>query len=64
MIGKVGHAIWWYSEDKHREIAEGEVMGMDAADVEKLIREAGFVDCQETGFVYGLNRMWVARRPA
>lgn len=64
LIGKVGHAIWWYSEDKHREIAEGEVMGMDAADVEKLIREAGFVDCQETGFVYGLNRMWVARRPA
>ena len=31
LIGDVGHAIWWYSEDKHRDIAEGEVMGIDSA---------------------------------
>ncbi|MCR6636424.1 class I SAM-dependent methyltransferase [Devosia sp.] len=63
LIGKIGHAIWWYSEDKHRDIAEGEVMGMDADEIERLIAQSGFTDCVETGFVYGLNRMWIARRP-
>ncbi|SFD35037.1 class I SAM-dependent methyltransferase [Devosia psychrophila] len=63
IIGTVGHAIWWYSEDKHRDIADGEVMGMRPSDVDSLIENAGFVDIDVTKFVYGLNRMWLARRP-
>ena len=63
LIGNIGHALWWYSEDKHRKAQEGELMGMDAAFVERLIREAGFVDLATRGFVYGLNTLYTARRP-
>lgn len=63
VIGIVGHAIWWYSEDKHRDIAPGEVMGMDPRDVRGLLEQAGFVGIGETGFVYGLNRMTIGSRP-
>jgi SAM-dependent methyltransferase len=62
LIGTVGHAIWWYSEDKHREIHEGELMGMDTRDVTVLIREAGFSNIRVTGFVYSLNSLYTARR--
>ncbi len=64
LIGDVGHAIWWYSEDKHRDVADGEVMGIDPRDVEQLMREAGLVDIQRTGFVYGLNHCFVGIKPA
>jgi SAM-dependent methyltransferase len=33
LIGKVGHALWWYSEDKHRDVDEHEEMGMSPASV-------------------------------
>lgn len=62
LVGDVGHAIWWYSEDKHRQVADGEVMGMDPADVERLLREAGFAHLCHTRFVYGLNHMFIATR--
>lgn len=63
LIGVVGHALWWYSEDKHREEQEGEVMGMDPTVVETLVREAGFTSLERRGFVYGLNTLYLARRP-
>lgn len=62
LIGKVGHAIWWYSEDKHRDIHEDEVMGMDSSDVIELIRGAGFAQVRHRRFVYGLNSIYVATR--
>ena len=62
IIGIVGHAIWWYSEDKHRDIAEGEVMGMDSHHVQTLLARSGFSSIRETGFVYGLNRMTIGHR--
>jgi SAM-dependent methyltransferase len=64
LIGDVGHAIWWYSEDKHREVAKGEVMGMDVRDVENAMRVAGFAHIEQTSFVYGLNHLFTAQRPA
>lgn len=63
LVGGVGHALWWYSEDKHREEQEGEVMGMDPAAVMSLVREAGFASLERHGFVYGLNTLYLARRP-
>lgn len=63
IVGEVGHAIWWYSEDKHREVMEGELMGMAPGHVADLIAEAGFVDIERHRFVYGLNHLFIARRP-
>ena len=61
-IGGIGHAIWWYSEDKHREIAAGEVMGMDGAEIRELLSSAGFSPPREQTFLYGLNTLYVANR--
>jgi SAM-dependent methyltransferase len=63
LIGDIGHAIWWYSEDKHRSIAEGEVMGMDPGDVLQLMRSSGLADVKRFGFVYGLNHCFVGTKP-
>lgn len=62
LIGDVGHAIWWYSEDKHRDIAEGEVMGIDSSNMLKLFSQAGFEDVAVKRFVYGMNYLFVAAR--
>ncbi|MBN9061611.1 MAG: methyltransferase domain-containing protein [Rhizobiales bacterium] len=63
LIGDIGHAIWWYSEDKHRDVADGEVMGMNAGDVANAVKAAGFEKMKRTGFVYNLNNLFAARRP-
>nr|WP_316656128.1 methyltransferase domain-containing protein [uncultured Gellertiella sp.] len=62
LIGDIGHAIWWYSEDKHRDVAEGEVMGMDPKNVMDMIREAGFPAVRRSSFVYGLNHLFIATK--
>jgi SAM-dependent methyltransferase len=62
LIGDVGHAIWWYSEDKHRDIAEGEVMGIDSGNMLDLLRQAGFEHVSVKRFVYGMNYLFVAAR--
>jgi SAM-dependent methyltransferase len=62
LIGDVGHAIWWYSEDKHRDIAEGEVMGLDSAEMLRLFAEAGFGQVSIKRFVYGMNYLYLATR--
>lgn len=63
-IGTIGHAIWWYSEDKHREVHKDEMMGMDPKDIYPLLQQAGFSSIQERGFVYGLNRLITAEKNA
>lgn len=62
LIGSVGHRLWWYSEEKHRDVAEEEEMGLDRAEVVALLADAGFTDVRVTAFLYGLNTLYVARR--
>ena len=62
LIGDVGHAIWWYSEDKHRDVAEGEVMGIDSAQMMRLFEQAGFRAISTRRFVYGMNYLYLATR--
>jgi ubiquinone/menaquinone biosynthesis C-methylase UbiE len=62
-LGALGHAVWWYSEDKHRAVAAGETGGLDPAEVLALIAAAGFVQTERHRFVYGLNGLFLARRP-
>ena len=62
-IGIVGHAIWWYSEDKHRDVAPGEEMGLPTREVLDLAREAGFPDVRVRSFLYGLNNLYTAVKP-
>lgn len=63
LIGGVGHALWWYSEDKHRDVDEEEEMGMDPSEVIGIVEKAGFTDVRHERFVYGLNSLYVAKRP-
>jgi len=63
LIGDIGHKIWWYSEDKHREVAEGEVMGMDPHDMMSLLTGAGYIEIQHRRFLYRLNHLFVAKKP-
>jgi len=62
LVGDVGHAIWWYSEEKHREVAPGEVMGLDRAQVLQLLREGGFGAVVEKRFFYRMNTLYLARK--
>ena len=62
-VGDVGHAIWWYSEDKHRDIADGEVMGMDPRDIVGLLEKFGLEHLNHTRFVYQMNHCFVAEKP-
>jgi SAM-dependent methyltransferase len=62
LIGDIGHAIWWYSEDKHRDVAEGEVMGIDSTEMLRLFDQAGFKCVSVKRFVYGMNYLFLATR--
>ncbi|MAZ76732.1 MAG: hypothetical protein CMH31_05460 [Micavibrio sp.] len=64
VIGEIGHAIWWYSEDKHRDVHEEELMGMNSSHIIKLLKDTGFNDIDEQGFVYNLNRLYIAKKDA
>lgn len=55
--GKVGHKIWWYSEDKKRGMAEGEVGGMWNSHIIDLFSQKGFAYKKNKKFVYGLNNL-------
>jgi len=63
LVGGVGHRLWWYSEDKHRDVDEHELMGMDPDEVRGLLGAAGLRIAHERSFVYGLNRLYVAVVP-
>jgi SAM-dependent methyltransferase len=60
MLGKVGHAIWWYSEDKKRGgMAKGEVGGLSGRQVTGLCEEAGFKLEMHSRFLYKLNHLYI-----
>lgn len=60
ILGGIGHAIWWYGEDRHRGgMKPGEVGGLWPRDVIALCSRAGFTLRQHTRFVYGMNHLFV-----
>lgn len=62
LVGTIGHAIWWYSEDKHRDCDEHELMGMDDKDVLEILREANFRVISMSKFVYYLNTLYISKK--
>jgi SAM-dependent methyltransferase len=60
-IGALGHALWWYSEDKHRHVHHDEEPGLDPQEVRALIEGAQFKITARERFVYGMNSLWVAQ---
>ena len=62
MLGTIGHAIWWYSEEKMRGMAEGEVMGISDRGMLDLLNQAGFSKTKRTTFLYGMNRLYCGFR--
>jgi SAM-dependent methyltransferase len=63
VLGDIGHAIWWYSEDKHRGgMKEGEVGGMWNATIVRMCAQEGFALSAHNRFVYGMNNLLVFER--
>lgn len=62
VLGGVGHAIWWYSEDKHRGgMQPGEVGGLWGHDIIEMCQEANFTLQMHKRFVYGMNNLYLFR---
>jgi SAM-dependent methyltransferase len=60
ILGGIGHAIWWYGEDRHRGgMKPGEVGGLWPRDVVALCAAAGFTLRRHQRFVYGMNHLFV-----
>ncbi len=59
ILGEIGHKIWWYGEDKHRHVEEGETGGMWTKDIVRLAEQAGFVLRLHQRFVYGMNHFYL-----
>lgn len=63
LVGLVGHKIWWYSEDKHRKMATGELWGLTREHVITLAEAAGLRAEHHATFLYGMNNLHVFRKP-
>jgi SAM-dependent methyltransferase len=61
VVGTVGHALWWYSEDKHRDIDEEEEMGMNPAEIYALLERTGFGKPVLKKFVYRMNYLYLSK---
>jgi SAM-dependent methyltransferase len=62
ILGGIGHAIWWFSEDKKRGgMVAGEVGGLWNATLIHLAGKAGFELETHRRFVYGMNNILVFR---
>jgi SAM-dependent methyltransferase len=60
VLGGIGHAIWWYSEDKQRGgMLPGEVGGLWTADLVAMCEAAGLQLATHRRFVYGMNHLYV-----
>jgi SAM-dependent methyltransferase len=64
VVGGIGHRIWWYGEDRHRGgMAEGETGGLNVKEMYQLMAAAGFTEITTRRFCYGLNCLYLARKP-
>ena len=60
VLGSIGHALWWYSEDKKRGgMQEGELGGMWKKQVIEIVNEEGFSLNFHKTFLYGLNHLFL-----
>src|SRR6266487_686101 len=60
ILGDIGHAVWWYSEDKHRGgMKEGEVGGLWKHEIVRMCEDAGFRLKLHRRFVYAMNNLYV-----
>jgi SAM-dependent methyltransferase len=60
ILGNIGHAIWWYSEDKKRGgMKKGEVGGMWTSQIVGVCQQAGLELMQHGRFESGLNHLYV-----
>ncbi|MEM4724454.1 MAG: methyltransferase domain-containing protein, partial [Candidatus Hadarchaeum sp.] len=60
ILGGIGHAIWWYSEDKQRGgMKEGEVGGLWTHDIVQMCHEAGFTLQLHKRFLLGMNNLYL-----
>ena len=60
ILGGIGHAIWWYAEDRQRGgMKPGEVGGLWPRDVVSLCAAAGFTLRHHHRFVYRMNHLFV-----
>lgn len=64
VLGGIGHAIWWYGEDRHRGgMKPGEVGGMWPAEIIRLCSSTGLTLTRHDRFVYGMNHLYVFDTP-
>jgi SAM-dependent methyltransferase len=69
MINPVwGHIIhilisWWSWDMREREQQCGEVAGMWASEIERLLKMAGFEQLQRVRFLYECNNLFIGRKP-
>ena len=62
VLGGIGHALWWYGEDKDRGgMKEGERGGLWNREITDLAAAAGFTLELHQRFVYGMNNLYVFR---
>jgi SAM-dependent methyltransferase len=60
LLGNIGHAIWWYGEDRKRGgMKEGEVGGMTKEDIIKLCEKENMSLILHKRFVYHLNNLYL-----
>jgi SAM-dependent methyltransferase len=60
ILGAIGHAIWWYSEDKQRGgMGEGEVGGLWKHEIVQMCETAGFQLRLHRRFVYSMNNLYL-----
>lgn len=63
ILGDIGHALWWYSEDKQRDgMVEGEVGGMWPSHVTRMFHEKGFALLSHERFALYLNHLMVFKK--
>jgi len=60
ILGDIGHAIWWYGEDRHRGgMEEGEVGGLWKSDIVQMCEQVGLKLQLHKRFVYGMNNLYI-----
>lgn len=63
VVGWFCHKLtWWDYDQNERGMAEGEAYGLTRKDVLAAAAGAGFAPESVTGFVYGLNKLFVFRK--